>query len=204
MTGWPVVLEHEDVRLRPLRLRDSRAWRRLRNDNADWLTPWEATSPTPDVPLRSFAQMVRALTRQARAGRMLPFAVDYEGELAGQMTVSGIIWGSLRSAQVGYWIDRSRAGRGIIPTALALVTDHCLFEMGLHRMEVNIRPENTASLRVVEKLGFRDEGVRRRYLHIDGDWRDHRTFALTTEDLPRGLMSRWLESQQSHKATGCT
>jgi ribosomal-protein-alanine N-acetyltransferase len=148
--------------------------------------------------------MVRALTRQARAGRMLPFAVDYEGELAGQMTVSGIIWGSLRSAQVGYWIDRSRAGRGIIPTALALVTDHCLFEMGLHRMEVNIRPENTASLRVVEKLGFRDEGVRRRYLHIDGDWRDHRTFALTTEDLPRGLMSRWLESQQSHKATGCT
>ncbi|HEX5534555.1 MAG TPA: GNAT family protein [Actinomycetales bacterium] len=204
MTGWPVVLEHGDVRLRPLRLRDSRAWRRLRSDNADWLTPWEATSPTPDVPLRSFAQMVRSLSRQARAGRMLPFAVDYEGELAGQMTVSGITWGSLRSAAVGYWVDRSRAGLGIIPTALALVTDHCLFDMGLHRIEVNIRPENTASLRVVEKLGFRDEGVRRRYLHIDGDWRDHRTFALTAEELPRGLMARWLESHESHEATGGT
>jgi ribosomal-protein-alanine N-acetyltransferase len=204
MTGWPVVLEHGDVRLRPLRLRDSRAWRRLRSENADWLTPWEATSPTPDVPLRSFAQMVRSLSRQARAGRMLPFAVDYDDRLAGQITVSGIMWGSLRSAQVGYWVDRSRAGLGIIPTALALVTDHCLFEMGLHRIEVNIRPENTASLRVVEKLGFRDEGVRHRYLHIDGGWRDHRTFALTVEDLPHGLMARWLKSQESHKATGCT
>jgi ribosomal-protein-alanine N-acetyltransferase len=204
MTGWPVVLEHGDVRLRPLRLRDSRAWRRLRSENADWLTPWEATSPTPDVPLRSFAQMVRSLSRQARAGRMLPFAVDYDDRLAGQITVSGIMWGSLRSAQVGYWVDRSRAGLGIIPTALALVTDHCLFEMGLHRIEVNIRPENTASLRVVEKLGFRDEGVRHRYLHIDGGWRAHRTFALTVEDLPHGLMARWLKSQESHKATGCT
>ena len=204
MTGWPVVLEHGDVRLRPLRLRDSRAWRRLRSENADWLTPWEATSPTPDVPLRSFAQMVRSLSRQARAGRMLPFAVDYDDRLAGQITVSGIMWGSLRSAQVGYWVDRSRAGLGIIPTALALVTDHCLFEMGLHRIEVNIRPENTASLRVVEKLGFRDEGVRHRYLHIDGGWRDHRTFALTVEDLPHGLMARWLNSHASHEATGGT
>jgi len=132
---------------------------------------------------------------------MLPFAVDYEDRLVGQLTVSGIMWGSLRSAQVGYWIDQGSAGLGIIPTALALATDHCLFVMGLHRIEVNIRPENAASLRVVEKLGFRDEGVRRRYLHIDGDWRDHRSFALTVEELPRGLMARWLESHPSHQAT---
>jgi len=64
--------------------------------------------------------------------------------------------------------------------------------MGLHRVEVNIRPENAASLRVVEKLGFRDEGLRERYLHIDGAWRDHRTFALTVEDIrPEGLEARW-------------
>ena len=63
--------------------------------------------------------------------------------------------------------------------------------MRLHRVEVNIRPENRPSLRVVEKLGFRDEGLRERYLHIGGRWCDHRTFALTTEDVPEGLLARW-------------
>jgi hypothetical protein len=69
--------------------------------------------------------------------------------------------------------------------------DHCFLTLGLHRIEVNIRPENRASLRVVEKLGFRPEGLRRRYLHIDGAWRDHLTFALTVEDVPEGLLPRW-------------
>jgi [ribosomal protein S5]-alanine N-acetyltransferase len=59
-------------------------------------------------------------------------------------------------------------------------------------MEINIRPENAASLRVVEKLGFRDEGLRPRYLHINGAWADHRSFALTTEEVPEGLLTRWL------------
>ena len=192
MAAWPVVLEHADVRLRPLRRRDGRAWKRLRSENHAWLSPWEATSPVPDLPPRSFGQMVRELRRQAAAGRSLPFAIDYEGRLAGQITVSGVMWGSLRSAQVGYWVDGALAGRGIAPTALALVTDHCLREVGLHRVEVNIRPENAASLRVVDKLGFRDEGVRRRYLHIDGAWRDHRSFALTVEDVGPGVLERWL------------
>jgi ribosomal-protein-alanine N-acetyltransferase len=61
----------------------------------------------------------------------------------------------------------------------------------LHRVEVNIRPENRASLRVAHKLGFRPEGVRKNYLHIDGAWRDHATFAVTVEDAPQGLMPRW-------------
>jgi [ribosomal protein S5]-alanine N-acetyltransferase len=85
----------------------------------------------------------------------------------------------------------------VIPTALALAVDHCFFTVGLHRIEVNIRPENHASLRVVEKLGFRQEGLRERFLHIDGDWRDHLSFALTTEDVPGGLLQRWRASRQS-------
>jgi ribosomal-protein-alanine N-acetyltransferase len=83
-----------------------------------------------------------------------------------------------------------------MPTAVALAVDHCFLVLRLHRVEVNIRPENTASLRVVEKLGFRDEGLRRRYLHIDGAWRDHRSFALTAEEVPGGLLSRWRSRQQ--------
>jgi ribosomal-protein-alanine N-acetyltransferase len=79
-----------------------------------------------------------------------------------------------------------------MPLALAAACDHAFVGLGLHRVEVNIRPENTASLRVVEKLGFRDEGLRQRYLHIDGAWCDHRSFALTTEDLGgSSVVERW-------------
>ncbi|MGH3660059.1 MAG: GNAT family N-acetyltransferase, partial [Micromonosporaceae bacterium] len=99
--------------------------------------------------------------------------------------------GSARWAQIGYWIDQAYAGRGIMPTAVALACDHCFFVVGLHRIEINIRPENAASLRVVEKLGFRREGVRPRYLHIDGDWRDHAAYALHAEEVPEGVLTRW-------------
>ena len=80
-----------------------------------------------------------------------------------------------------------------------MLGDHCLGALGLHRMEINIRPENLASLAVVRKLGLRDEGMRERYLHIDGEWRDHRSFAVTTEDLAgQSLMERCaLSSQES-------
>lgn len=111
--------------------------------------------------------------------------------LVGQLTVSSITWGSLRSANIGYWVDETVAGRGITPTAVALAVDHCFRAAGMHRIEVCIRPENAASLRVVHKLGFRSEGVRRAYLHIDGDWRDHEAFALTAEEVPDGLLSRY-------------
>ncbi len=187
------MLEDDDsgVRLRPLRMRDKRVWRRLRSQNADWLSPWEATSPEGADLVRGYGSMVRQLNRSARRGQGLPLAIELDGELAGQVSVGGIAWGSLRSCAVGYWVDRAMAGRDVAPTAVAMVTDHCLFELGLHRVEVNIRPENLASLRVVEKLGFRDEGLRERYLHIDGAWRDHRTFALTADEVTGGLLNRW-------------
>jgi len=190
--GWPVTLVEGDVALRPLRLRDERAWFELRSQNAHWLDPWEATSPVPLTgPPPTFGQYLRTLRAEARRGQTLPFAVDYQGRLAGRLTVSQITYGALRGASIGYWVGEQFAGRGITPTAVALATDHCFRVLGLHRMEINIRPENAASLRVVEKLGFRDEGLRERFLHIAGEWADHRTFALTAEEVPGGLLARW-------------
>jgi ribosomal-protein-alanine N-acetyltransferase len=190
--GWPVVLVEGNVRLRPLRRTDARAWMTLRAENAAWLEPWDATSPVPTGGVRpTFGQFVRSLASQARAGSTLPFAVEYAGELVGQLTVSSITYGSLRSGAVGYWVAQHVAGLGITPTAVAMAADHCFYVLGLHRIEVNIRPENGPSLRVVEKLRLRDEGVRERYLHIAGEWADHRTFAVTTEEVPDGLLGRW-------------
>lgn len=188
---WPARLEHGGLVLRPLRRRDRAAWDAVRARNAGWLAPWEATIPpgSPLTPL-SFGQYVREMNRQARAGTTRPWVVEVDGEIAGQVTVSSITHGSLSSASIGYWISHDLAGRGITPYAVAMAVDDCFQGLGLHRVEINIRPENAASLRVVAKLGLRDEGLRRAFLHIQGRWADHRTFALTAEEAPGGVRSR--------------
>jgi ribosomal-protein-alanine N-acetyltransferase len=199
MRGWPVTLTEphllaEPVGLRPVRVSDARAWREIRVRNAPWLRPWEPTNPETPLyrsSLGPYVSMARTMRREARQGLTVPWVVTFGGRFVGQLTVGSIVWGSARSAQVGYWIDEAYAGRGITPTALALAMDHCFFVIGLHRVEATIRPENHASRRVVEKLGFREEGLRRRSLHIDGAWRDHLCYAMTAEDAAGGLMPRW-------------
>ena len=197
--GWPVTLIEPElldapVSLRPLQTRDARPWRAARVRNSAWLRPWEPTNPeTPlyQSSLGPYLSMVRTMRREARRGVTLPWVVTYDGEFAGQVTIGNILWGSARTGSVGYWIDERFAGRNVIPTALAMALDHCFLVVGLHRIEATIRPENRASRRVVEKLGFHDEGVRRRSLHVDGAWRDHICFAMTYEDIGAGLTPRW-------------
>lgn len=198
--GWRQLdLRHGPVGLRPLAYSDRRAWGEVRSRNAAWLRPWEATLPPGHEPRpRTFRGMVRDLRAQARQGRSLPLVLTVEGAFAGQVTVSNITGGSARFASIGYWIDQRYAGHGYMPLAVAMASDHCWFTLGLHRVEIAIRPENVASLRVVEKLRFEEVGYARRFLHIDGDWCDHRLFALNAEDVPDGLVRRW-EELRSHR-----
>ncbi|NUL46190.1 GNAT family N-acetyltransferase [Cellulosimicrobium funkei] len=194
---WPVSLEHGDLVLRPFRRWDQEEWIALRARNRDWLRRWDATNPEPSTAPRNYAEMVKILNRSGKEGTALPWLIcvrtSAAGEpvIAGQLSVSSIVRGAALSASLGYWIDQARAGRGLVPTAVALATDYCFTTLGLHRMEINIRPENVPSRRVVEKLGFRHEGIRRDYLHIDGAWRDHDAYALTAPEVPEGLLARW-------------
>ena len=188
------TLREGDITIRPIRLRDARPLERELLENRTWLRKWEATSPTGPMNFDVRAS-IRNLQSNARQGYGLPFVIEYQGELAGQLNVSSITYGSLSSATIGYWVSERFAGKGLTPTAVALATDYCFFTIGLHRMEICIRPENEPSLRVTEKLGFRYEGLRRRYIHINGDWRDHFCFALTVEELPMGVLRRWLDGR---------
>ena len=194
-TDWPVRLVDREVTLRPLTTADADAWRRARKRNAAWLVPWDATVP-PGGEARptSFKALVRRLSRQARQGTTYPFAIEIDGQFAGQVTVNNIVRGSAMFASVGYWLDQDYAGRGVMPRAVAMVVDHCFFTAGLHRIEIAIRPENSNSLRVVEKLEIREIGYAPKYLHIDGDWRDHRLYAVTKEEVPDGMLARLRES----------
>ena len=188
------------ISIRGIRPRDAKPLERELMLNRSWLRKWEATTPQSFISFDTKGS-IRSLLNAARFGGALPFAIELDDEFVGQLNVSGIVMGSLSSAQLGYWVSERAAGNGATPTAVALATDYCFRRMNLHRMEICIRPENAASLRVVEKLGFRYEGLRRRYIHINGDWRDHFSFALTREDVPGGVLDRWLSGSVPAGAT---
>lgn len=188
------TLRDGSIAIRPIRVRDARTLERELLDNRSWLRQWEATNPGGPIGFDAKAS-IRSLLAHERTGNGVPFVIEADGEFAGQLNVSGMSYGSLSSASIGYWVAERFAGQNVTPTAVALATDHVFFGLGLHRMEICIRPENAASLRVVEKLGFRYEGLRRRFIHINGDWRDHFCFALTVEEIPEGVLRRWKDGR---------
>lgn len=175
MSSWPIVLRDGEITLRPLRLRDRNRWLEVRARNREWLAPWEATAPLPEDRrnLPTFVEMVAFHNREGRAGRSLSFAIWVGDQLVGQITLGGINYGAQRGAHIGYWIDKSHANQGITTRAVREITRYGLESLRLHRIEIALRPENGASKRVAEKAGYQFEGLRSRYLHIDGDWRDH-------------------------------
>lgn len=173
--NWPTILKDEQITLRPLRLRDRRAWLSIRKSNRTWLSQWEATSPIEqeNQSLPSYFGMVNHHKVEGRAGRSLTLAIWFEKDLIGQITLGGISYGAYRGGHIGYWIDERYANKGITTRAVRRLTTYGFEELGLHRIEINLRPENAASKRVAEKAGYTFEGLRPRYLHIDGSWRDH-------------------------------
>jgi len=198
--GWPAVLTDGPVLLRPYRRSDADAWSQVRRRNHAWLAPWESAPMGTWHELNSratFRIIYRDQRRSARRGETMPFAVCLtdagQSRFVGHLNLGTIVRRAFCSGHIGYWVDSSVAGRGVIPTALALAVDHAFSAGGLHRVEVNIRPENTPSRRVVEKLGFREEAYHPRYMHIDGAWRDHVGYALTSEEVlaEGGLLARW-------------
>ena len=175
----PPVITDGPLKLRTLGRHEDYSWRHLRQANRQWLSQWEATSPPGDKgEIMSFRSLLKRERKQWRDETTYPFVIEFDGTLVGRVAVAGIRWGAERGGSVGYWIDQGHAGQGIVPRAVALAIEFSFFR-GLHRLEVAVRPENAASLKVAEKLGLREEGTRPSYLHINGDWRDHRVFAIT-------------------------
>jgi ribosomal-protein-alanine N-acetyltransferase len=177
-----IILNDTDLMLKPIRFRDKNKWKVVRTENRDWLSPWEATRPNIDnkSPLPSYYGMVMQLNREMRALRSISLGVwltkGNEHVLIGQITLGGIIFGAMRGAHIGYWIDQRYASRGYTTRAVKLLTKFGFEKLKLHRIEINLRPENEASKKVALKAGYTIEGSRNRYLHIAGDWRDHITF----------------------------
>ena len=186
MTVGPLRVSAGVIRLRPVRMRDAAQWSRIRLTDRAHLEPWEPSVDTDWAvrhTLSSWPAVCSSLRSEARKGRMLPFAIELAGAFCGQLTIGNVTHGALRSAWIGYWVDSSVTGGGVATGALALGLDHCFGPVMLHRVEATVRPENVASRAVLAKVGFREEGLLRRYLQVDGGWRDHVLVGLTAEEV---------------------
>lgn len=189
--------------MRPIRLRDAAAWSRLRIRDRKHLEPWEPTGESPwdsRHHVTNWPGVCGSLRAEARKGRMLPMAIELDGKYCGQITIGNIVRGALRSAWIGYWVAQDVNGRGVATAALALGLDHAFGPVGLHRVEATVRPENEASQAVLRNVGFREEGLLKRYLDVDRQWRDHKLVGMTVEDVPGTVTDRLVRSGKAQWA----
>ena len=205
--GWPIPIgplrvPAGYVRLRPVRMRDAVQWSRTRVSERDKLEPWEPTAEldwTARHTVSAWPATYSGLRAEARKGRMLPYVIEVDGQFCGQLTIGNVTHGALRSAWIGYWVASEVTGRGVATGALALGLDHCFGPVMLHRVEATVRPENAASRRVLAKVGFREEGLLKRYLDVDGAWRDHLLVAITAEEIQGSVVARLVQRGLAHR-----
>jgi ribosomal-protein-alanine N-acetyltransferase len=196
----PVVLRGRRVTLRPLTVADFNQWHEVRTRNQNWLVKWEPQRPpgAPDVvdSRAGFAARCRARDRERQLGTGSGFAIFVGARFVGEINLNGLQRGPFQTAQIGYWVDEACAGQGIVPESFVVLCRHAFEDLVLHRIEVAIIPRNTSSLRVMEKLGIREEGIALGYLEINGRWEDHARFGITAEEweeLGTKLLGDWVD-----------
>lgn len=190
-------LSFGSLRLRPFRRFDRRAYVALREANRDWLDRWEARDPLWEADAGqppSYSTLFRAIRAEHRSGRSPSLAVCDGRELIGHINFGSLQFGASSSASIGFWIDQRRAGEGLIPKAIALAVEDVFARGALHRIEALVRPGNHNSMRVMQKLQWRSEGLRKACIYVDGQWRHHEVFAITAEEVthPGMLLDRAL------------
>jgi [ribosomal protein S5]-alanine N-acetyltransferase len=174
------------VVLRPLVAQDFNGWSEVRRRNGEWLTQWEPMRlthhPDPETNREVFAARCGARERERLAGTQFAFGIFVDGAFAGEINLNNVVRGAFQSATIGYWIDKSRAGRSLMSEAVVVLAQYAFEEMRLHRLEICIIPRNVNSRRVMEKLDVRTEGIAERFLEINGVWEDHIRYGITYEE----------------------
>lgn len=164
---------------------DHAAWAALREDSRPFLAPWEPTWPLDDLTRSAFRRRIRRYLQDIRDDAAYPFFVfrSCDNVLMGGLTLSNVRRGVTQSASLGYWIGEPFARQGHMSAAVSACLGFVFDQLRLHRLEAACLPTNTASIRLLEKVGFTREGFARRYLRINGMWQDHLLYAMLSEDL---------------------
>jgi ribosomal-protein-alanine N-acetyltransferase len=179
------VLMGQRVTLRAPRPGDYMAWRNLRRDSREFLKPYEPRWSEADLSHRVYAARLKRGREEARAGTDYGFFIFLRQEgreiLVGGLTLSNVRRRAAQFVNLGYWMGRDYAGRGLMTEAVGVIIPFVFDTLGLHRIHAAFIPDNVASRRVLEKNGFKEEGFAQNYLQIDGKWADHVLFGLTRE-----------------------
>jgi ribosomal-protein-alanine N-acetyltransferase len=190
------------VVLRPLVAQDFPSWSEVRQRNHDWLVKWEPirpiTQPDPAMDRDIFAARCNIRDRERQSGTSYAFGMFVDNAFCGEVNLNNVVRGAMQNGTIGYWIDQAKAGHSYTAESVVVLAKFAFEELHLHRIEVCIIPRNTNSLRVMEKLDIRNEGLAERFLEINGVWEDHHRFGMTVEDwmVRKGELSRlWLEKQ---------
>jgi ribosomal-protein-alanine N-acetyltransferase len=175
-------VEGEGIILRPPRAADYSEWRELRAVSRGFLQPWEPTWPADDLGRPAYRRRLIAYARDRDAGAAYPFFVfrSGDGALTGGITLSNIRRGVAQMGSIGYWCGKPYARQGHTLAAVRTLSDFAFRSLGLHRLEAACIPENQPSRRLLAKAGFEEEGFAKAYLKINGAWRDHVLFGLTS------------------------
>ena len=172
------------VFLRPPKRRDALKWQKLRMSSKSFLVPWEpswdASSCTRRAYLRYFKNS-NYLANMDRAYSFLIFKTD-DKTLLGGINIGNVRRGVSQSASLGYWIGEKYSRNGYMKEALKLLIPSLFVDLRLNRIEAATLEENIASKNLLKKIGFKKEGVLRKYLKINGNWRDHILYGLLEND----------------------
>lgn len=180
---------------------DWREWAELRAASRAFLQPWEPTWPEEALTRDHFRRRLRHTMREWRAGEGYTFFIFARDSkrLVGGVTLGNVRRGVAQTASVGYWMGQAHAGRGLMKDALWALFPFAFDELRLHRLEAACLPHNEPSKGVLRGVGFREEGLARQYLRIDGVWHDHVLFGLIGADWRARLNAAARLHQQQHR-----
>jgi ribosomal-protein-alanine N-acetyltransferase len=173
------------VSLRAPQSTDYAEWAAVREASRDFLVPWEPTWPDDDLTRGAFRRRLRRYAEDQRSDLAYAFLIfrSEDNALVGGLTLANIRRGVAQAGSIGYWTGAAFAGKGYMTAAVRALIPFCFQTLRLHRLEAACIPGNTASIRLLEKTGFKREGYARGYLCINGIWQDHLLYARLQSDL---------------------
>jgi ribosomal-protein-alanine N-acetyltransferase len=186
--GQQPVIRGEGLYLRYPRMADFPVWAKLRADSREFLTPWEPIWADDELTRSAFRRRIKRYQKETRLDSAYVFFVLRESDdaLVGGCTISNVRRGVTQCCTLGYWIGSQFARQGYMTGALRALLPFVFRTLGLHRIEAACLTDNDASKNLLARVGFRKEGLARRYLLINGEWADHLLFALLKEEAPLG------------------
>jgi ribosomal-protein-alanine N-acetyltransferase len=186
--GQQPVIRGVDVYLRYPRMPDFKAWAKLRAESRDFLTPWEPVWARDELTKGAFRRRIKRYQKETRLDSAYAFFVyrKSDDQLLGGCTLSNVRRGVTQGCALGYWIGERFARHGYMFDGVRALIPFVFSTLGLHRIEAACLPTNAASQNLLAKAGFRREGLARKYLQINGEWRDHVLFALLEDEAQVG------------------